>query len=88
MESPDAINIDWNAKDNNGMTGFHHACIGGHSKTVDVFMKNSTRLKIDLDARNKYDLTGFQLACRIKRRRSDIVDLIKSKKPRLANFNQ
>ena len=51
-------------------------------------MKNSTRLNIDLDTRNKDDLTGFQLACKTKRRRSDVVDLIKSKKPRLANFNQ
>ena len=68
----DNIYINLNARNSYEETGFHLACKHGHSKVVEVLMKNSDHL--NLHARNKDGRTGFHLACMLGRIK--VVDVI------------
>ena len=58
------LNIDLNAKTNNGDTAFHHACRNGHSLIVETLIQNSTKFNIDLNAITKQDgYTPYHIAC-------------------------
>jgi ankyrin repeat protein len=43
------LSIDLNTEDNDGITGFHHACESGDSDLVKIFMQNAADLNIDLN---------------------------------------
>ena len=50
----------------NGNTAFHSACIGGSSEISELIMKNSHKLKIDLNEKQDRTLkTGFIYACQL-----------------------
>ena len=52
------------AKIGNGWTAFPWACKNGHKKLVDLLIKNSVKLKIDLNAKDIHGYTIFQWACK------------------------
>ena len=51
--------IDFNAKDNNGDTGFILACRYKKEKAVDLILANYKELQIDLKIKGDYDKTGM-----------------------------
>ena len=53
------LNIDLNAKANDGFTAFHLACINGHEKIVEMIMRYSAELKIDLNTKTLLDGLNF-----------------------------
>ena len=63
------INIDLNAKDQNGMTIFHHACEDGDQRIVEMFVKKFTEGLFNIDLNAKYEWgnncqrTAFHYAC-------------------------
>ena len=48
IQKSDEFNIDLNAKDNNGMTGFDLACEYRQEAIADLLKKNAESFKIDL----------------------------------------
>ena len=58
------FNINLNAQDEAGYTGFHVACREGFQKIVELIMKSSETVDINLNAKsNTIGYTGFNLAC-------------------------
>ena len=53
------INWDFNAKNQDGDTGFIIACQSKYEKPVDLILVNYQRLKIDLMITDEYDKTGM-----------------------------
>ena len=51
-----------NARTKNKQTGFIVACIKGHTEIIEWFLQNAQRLKIDLNAQDKYGCTGAHYA--------------------------
>ena len=51
------FNIDLNSKDENGMTGFHLACMEecmeDHVKIVEILVQKSVEFDIDLNAKDE-----------------------------------
>ena len=61
------LEVDWidlNAKTKNGYTGFHWACIQGHSDIINVLIDDADALDIDLNATNNSGKTAFHMACK------------------------
>ena len=58
-----SLRFNFTTKNNFGQTGFHLACVTGHSKVVEVLIERSESLNFDLTAKNDYGHTGFHLAC-------------------------
>ena len=55
---------DKNPQNEDGLTPFHLSCAYGQMKIVDVFVKNSKILKINLNSiTNTCGWTGFHCAC-------------------------
>ena len=52
-----------NPKNRWNETPFHFACKLGHLDIAEVIVKNSTKLKIDLNVKDCSGFTGFHLAC-------------------------
>jgi ankyrin len=52
-----------NVQDKDGQTAFHLACTNGHLNVVEIFMKKSYLLGIDLTIQDFHGSTGFHLAC-------------------------
>ena len=77
IENSAMLNIDLNAKNNDGLTAFHYACTWGNTSIVEMMINNSESLKLDLDS------TGFQWAQGCGR--TDVVNLIRRKMPQIAN---
>ena len=60
----DTLSIEVNAKDDQGShTIFDGACFNGNPDLVKIFMDNSDKWSIDLNAKDKVGHTAFQLAC-------------------------
>ena len=55
-------NIDINAIDEKGRSGFHWACQRGHVKLVQLFLQESHRIKIDIDATDNDRKSAYELA--------------------------
>ena len=75
------FNIELNTKDKYGYTAFHWACCYGSTRTVQIMINNSESFKLDLTVRNNGE-TGFQIAQDCGE--SEVVNLIKSKMPKIA----
>ena len=54
-----------NTKDKDGKTAFHFACINGNLKILEMFLRRSIKLGIDLNSRDCNGMTGFHFACKI-----------------------
>ena len=46
MQNAADLSIDLNTEDNDGITGFHHACESGDSDIVSIFMEIPAALSI------------------------------------------
>ena len=57
------LNLNLNAKDNNGKTGFHKACETNDSEIVEMLVRKSIKFNIDLNAKDKDGRTGLHYAC-------------------------
>ena len=53
------FNIDLNAKDIQGKTGFHWVCIKNETEIAEMLIQKSAELKIDLNAKDQYGITAF-----------------------------
>ena len=62
MKNSAKLNIDLNAKDNDGWTAFHFACKYGQLKIAEMLMNNYINVNIDLNAKDNDGLTAFHLA--------------------------
>ena len=69
--------IDLNAQDENGRTGFHHACMSGNLDIIETMIDNAECLKIDLNIEDAMGCTGYWIAENLGR--IDVVNLIKNK---------
>ena len=58
----ESTQIDVNAVDMDGNTGFHHLCLRMNHKAIDVLLENSVDA-INFNAINKEGNTGFHIAC-------------------------
>ena len=65
------ININFNAKDIHGRTGFMLACYYGHKNVVKLLLDHSER--IELNARDDFGKTAFMWSC--ENGRKDVVKL-------------
>ena len=65
------LNIDLNAKDNQGLTAFHWVCLRGDTELAKILVKNS---KLDSSARDNSGSTSFHYACRYAH--SEIAELL------------
>ena len=60
---------DWDDSDGDGddicvgKSAFHYACMNSHKEIVEMFMKNSVKLNINLNGRDEEGCTPFHLAC-------------------------
>ena len=57
MQKSAEFNIDLNAKDENGKTGFQRAC-ENFTKLAEILIQKSTELDIDLNAKDNSGKTG------------------------------
>ena len=62
-------------------TGFEFACLGGHTKIVEMLIDVSETLKLDLTSKNIHGLSGYELA--LENQKVDVITLIKAKMPAL-----
>ena len=53
------IDLNWQADD--GLTGFHVACLRGHYNVISLIMQHSEQLKINLFLQDFEGKTGFDL---------------------------
>ena len=65
------LNIDMNAKDNQGLSAFHWICLRGDTELAKILVKNS---KLDFSARDNSGSTSFHYACRYAH--SEIAELL------------
>ena len=64
MQKSAELNIKMDSKETKkGQTPFHFACIDGRSKIVEMFLKRSMELDIDLNSKDQSGMTGFHMAC-------------------------
>ena len=61
LKSSKDFGIDLNAKDNNGSTALHLACINGKTETVQMILKNWKEFGIDIKAQNNQGQTALDL---------------------------
>ena len=59
MENATTLNIDLNAFNNYGFTGFHCACEYGQVNVVRIFLENAAAFNIDLNAIDNDGMTGL-----------------------------
>ena len=76
------FDINLNAKNFNGWTGFHWACHKRKKNVVDMILNIAESFKIDLALKDNYGTTAYQLAKR--KREKDIIDTIERKMPKIA----
>ena len=56
------FNIDLNAKDVEGSTAFHSACLMEEKKIVKMMVHLAKSFKLDLNAKNNDGQTGYEVA--------------------------
>ena len=76
------INIDLNAKDEEGMTAFHLACMWGNERIVGMMIDNAKSFKLDFITIDNNGRTGFQ--CAKHHERKNVVKIIRRKMPKIA----
>ena len=67
IEKSNELNIDLNAKNKEGQTGFHISCYqgyDGHLEIVKMLIQKSDEIKLELNAKDKAGHTAFHLACK------------------------
>ena len=57
------LNIDLNARINDGKTGFHLTCWNDHTEVAKLLMKNSVEFDINLNAIDDFGMSAFHLSC-------------------------
>ena len=55
--------VDLNAKDDDGLTGFHWSCQMGQSKITKMLLEESAEFDIGLNIKTWKGKTGFHYAC-------------------------
>ena len=73
FRNPD-YDIDYNAVDEEGLTGLHHACIDGHFEVVNFLLQNSNEKGIDIFKKSNYLQTAE--FCAIHLGHVDILELL------------
>ena len=68
------MNIELNARDNNGGTAFMWACRNGHKDIVQLLLDHHSDPNIDLNAKDNFGCTAFMNAC--KNGYKDVVKLL------------
>ena len=56
--------IDLNRKNNDGLTGFHQACLSKNSKLIKLFMDHEYSNSIDHNRKDNHGNTAFHYICR------------------------